>query len=72
MIDRPDRGTGPHIDSRNLTQEDVAYEADVSIRHYQQLESGKMNPTLRTLFRIVRVLGVPPNTLLEGMAQRKR
>jgi transcriptional regulator with XRE-family HTH domain len=57
---------------RNLTQEDVASEADVSIRHYQQLESGRMNPPLRTLFRVARVLGVPPNELLEWIVQRKR
>ena len=57
---------------RNLTQEDVAYEAEVSIRHYQQLESGKMNPTLRTLYRVARVFGVPPNKLVEALGYRKR
>ena len=41
---------------RNLTQEAVAFDAGLSARHYQQLESGEANPTFATLFEIARVL----------------
>lgn len=57
--------------AKALTQEDVAYEAEVSIRHYQQLESGRMNPTLRTLFRVAHVLKMPVHKVLEAATLRK-
>lgn len=42
----------------NLTQEDVAFDAGLSARHYQPLESGTANPTYQTLFKVARVLSV--------------
>jgi transcriptional regulator with XRE-family HTH domain len=49
----------------NLTQEYVAFEAGLSPRHYQQLESGAANPTYATLFEVARVLDVAVADLLD-------
>jgi DNA-binding XRE family transcriptional regulator len=38
------------------TQVDVAYDAQLSLRHYQYIESGRMNATLKTLHEICKVL----------------
>ena len=35
-----------------LTQKDVADEADLSLRYYQDLESGKKRPSLETVEKI--------------------
>lgn len=48
-----------------LTQEDVADAAGLAIRHYQKLEAGEVNVTLRTLVRVAEVLRVQVNELLE-------
>ena len=37
-----------------LTQKDVADEADLSLRFYQDLESGKKTPSLETVEKIAR------------------
>lgn len=59
-----------------LTQEEVAHEADLSLRHYQQIESGRMNATLRTIHDIANALGVDANTLFftatQGTTARKK
>jgi transcriptional regulator with XRE-family HTH domain len=44
---------------RNLTQEKVFLSVPMNRAHYQDIEAGRANPTLRTLLRIARVLGVP-------------
>jgi transcriptional regulator with XRE-family HTH domain len=47
-----------------LTQEDVADAAGVALRHYQKLESGEVNVTLRTLVRVTEALNTRVNELL--------
>jgi transcriptional regulator with XRE-family HTH domain len=42
---------------RGLTQEDMA-RFGFNIRHYQDIESGKINLTLQTLYRIAKALKV--------------
>jgi len=49
---------------RGMVQED-ALEYGFSVRHYQQLEGGRPH-SIRTLFRMARMLGVTPAELLEG------
>ena len=41
-----------------LTQEDAAHAVDMATRHYQKLEAGELNITLRTLTRLVVTLGL--------------
>jgi transcriptional regulator with XRE-family HTH domain len=44
---------------RNLTQEQVFLAVPMNRAHYQDIEAGRANPTLRTLLRIARTLEVP-------------
>ena len=55
----------------NRTQEDVAFAAGLSPRHYQQLESGIANPTYQSLFAIAGVLSVTVTDLISP-ARRSR
>jgi transcriptional regulator with XRE-family HTH domain len=47
------------------TQEDLAYEADVSLRHLQKIEAGATNPRLGTLFSIANVLEIRAYQILQ-------
>ena len=47
-----------------LTQEDVAYEAGVALRTYQNLETGRLNPGYLTLLAVARALSVRLGDLL--------
>ncbi|MFF9124339.1 helix-turn-helix domain-containing protein [Streptomyces sp. NPDC014889] len=42
----------------NLTQEGVFLAVPMNRAHYQAIEAGRANPTLRTLLRIARAIGV--------------
>lgn len=44
---------------RNLTQEKVLLAVPMNRSYYQDIEGGRANPTLDTLLRIARVLGIP-------------
>jgi transcriptional regulator with XRE-family HTH domain len=58
--------------SLRLTQEDVAWEADLSIRQYQSLEAGRGNPTYKTLYSVAAVLKTTVADLLEKTAIRRK
>ena len=47
------------------TQEDLAYEADLSLRHLQKIEAGQTFPRLQTLFAIGEALEIKPHRLLD-------
>jgi transcriptional regulator with XRE-family HTH domain len=47
-----------------MTQEDVAFEAGISVRHYQSLESGDLNPSYLVLLSVSRALRVPLSRLI--------
>jgi transcriptional regulator with XRE-family HTH domain len=47
------------------TQEHVAHEAGVSLRHYQKIEAGQIDVRLSTLFAIAAVLGRRPQQILD-------
>lgn len=51
-------------ESRNLTQERVILAVPMNRAHYQDIEAGRANPTLRTLLRIARAIGVPVHELV--------
>lgn len=48
-----------------LTQESVFLAASLNRAYYQGIEAGRENPTLETLLRIARAIGVPVAELLE-------
>ncbi|MEV8033859.1 helix-turn-helix transcriptional regulator [Streptomyces sp. NPDC086182] len=50
----------------NLTQEKVFLAIPLNRAYYQQIESGVANPSLNTLLRIARVIGVRIADLLHG------
>ncbi|ARX81485.1 hypothetical protein SMD44_00883 [Streptomyces alboflavus] len=49
---------------RNLTQEQVYLRVPLSRSVYQEIESGQGNPTVNTLLRVARILGVHVTDLL--------
>ena len=49
---------------RGLTQEVIATRAKITRQHLQRLENGTTNPTVGTLFRVAKVLGVPLSELV--------
>lgn len=51
---------------RSLTQEQVFLAASVNRSFYQQIEGGEANPSLETLLRIARAVGVTISELLRG------
>lgn len=48
----------------NLTQEAVILAVPTNRRCYRQIEAGQANPSLRTLLRIARAIGVPIGELV--------
>lgn len=52
-----------------LTQEDVAFAAGVSVRHYQELESGRLNPSYLTLTAVAAAIKVPLTDLVATTAR---
>jgi transcriptional regulator with XRE-family HTH domain len=48
----------------DLTQERVFLAVPLNRAFYQEIEAGQANPTLETLLRIARVIGVPISDLL--------
>ncbi|MDZ4659157.1 MAG: helix-turn-helix transcriptional regulator [Bythopirellula sp.] len=47
-----------------MTQEQLAFEADVDRTFLSRLENNRMSPTLETLFRLSDALGVPASLLI--------
>lgn len=52
-----------------MTQEDLAYEADITARHLHEIEKARTNPTLRTLFKIASALGVKVSAVIQDAEQ---
>lgn len=56
------------IKSSGLSQEDVAERAEVHRTQISELTRGKHVPMLDTVIKLAGALGVPPESLLEGMS----
>lgn len=59
-------------ESRGLSQETLALEADVDRTYVSQIERGVANPSLRVLFQIAAVLDVPTAELLYAKPKKLR
>ena len=59
-------------ESRGLSQETLALEADVDRTYVSQIERGVANPSLRVLFQIAAVLNVAMAELLESKPRKLR
>ncbi len=53
-----------------LSQEKLAFEAEVDRTYISLLERGLRQPTLETLFKLAAVLGVAPATLISKTASQ--
>ncbi|HET8630493.1 MAG TPA: helix-turn-helix transcriptional regulator [Thermomicrobiales bacterium] len=49
---------------RRLSQEGLALASGLDRAYISQLERGRQSPTLGTVFRLARALGLPPSDLL--------
>lgn len=49
---------------RNLTQSEVAKHAGTTVNHYAKIERGEVMPSLKTLEKIVKALGVKSSDVL--------
>ncbi len=58
-------------DTLQVTQEDLAQLAGVGLRTLKQFESGKGNPTLKTLQKIADVLGLEVGLKPKNMSRSK-
>lgn len=52
-------------DEADLTQEELAFRANMKRTYLSDLERGKRNPTVRALGRLAAALNVKPAVLLE-------
>jgi transcriptional regulator with XRE-family HTH domain len=50
--------------ARKLSQEALAKKARVTREYVNKLEAGRYDPTVGTLIRLAKALGVPPTELL--------
>jgi transcriptional regulator with XRE-family HTH domain len=49
-----------------MTQEQLAFEAEIDLTYVGGIERGRRNPSLMVLVRIAKALGVPLPKLVEG------
>lgn len=49
----------------NLTQEQLGFEADLRRTYVSILELGQQQPSLTTIFKVARALGLPSSELIE-------
>lgn len=72
QIDRVLSGLGPKLRrarrERNLTLEELAAAAGISVAHLSRLEAGARQPSLDGLLRLAFGLGIPVNELVEESA----
>lgn len=58
-------------ESAGMTQEDLAFEANLNRTYISHLENNKKSPTLETIFRLGDALRVPPSTLVARAEQMR-
>lgn len=57
---------------KGFTQEDLAYESELSLSQIARIETVKINPTVSTIFIIARTLNVPVSALFDFKLSNKR
>lgn len=56
-------------DGIKITQEDIAFEAEISTRYYGKIERGEAMPTLYTLMKIAPSLQMPLAELIKQIEE---
>lgn len=54
-------------DIKKLTQEELAHESGVRLNHFGKIERGTINPSITTIIKIARGLGISVSELLKGI-----
>lgn len=57
---------------QNKTIEEVARQVGITKSHLSQVERGKVNPSVNTLWSLADALGTPVGKLLSGVSEKKR
>ncbi|MBN9368874.1 MAG: helix-turn-helix transcriptional regulator [Comamonadaceae bacterium] len=55
---------------RALSQEALAFEAELARNYISQLELGSKSPSLRTIFKLCKVLETSPTAMIEDVERR--
>lgn len=55
---------------RMLSQEALAFEAELARNYISQLELGSKSPSLRTIFKLCKVLETSPAAMIEDVERR--
>lgn len=55
---------------RTLSQEALAFEAELARNYISQLELGSKSPSLRTIFKLCKVLEISPASMIEDVERR--
>ena len=55
---------------RGLSQEALGFESELDRTYISGIERGVRNPTLKTILRICRALGIRPSRVLRGTEER--
>lgn len=55
---------------RALSQEALAFEAELARNYISQLELGSKSPSLRTIFKLYKVLEISPAAMIEDVERR--
>lgn len=58
--------------NKGISQEDLAYEADINRTYISKLEKGMSYPGLEIIGKLATVLGVEPAALLKLPARKKK
>ena len=57
---------------KQLSQETLGFEAELARNYVSQLELGTKSPSLRTIFKLCRVLSVNPSEFLRDVESKLR
>jgi transcriptional regulator with XRE-family HTH domain len=52
-------------ETKSLSQEDLAYAADIPVNQVGRIERGEINTTISSLYAIAKALGLKPKELLD-------
>ena len=52
-------------EEKQFTQEQLAFESGLSLSQIARIETARINPTISTLFRIIRTLEISPKELFD-------
>jgi transcriptional regulator with XRE-family HTH domain len=56
---------------QGFTQEELAYQSELTLSQIARIETVKTNPTVSTIFKLSRVLNVPVSALFEFKLSKK-